>query len=127
MAVASVAASLLVCPRILSRAPNKRGQNAMPETLDPLILDLVEWVARQPRAYADVMEAWRTSCPRLTVWEDAVDRGFVARERTQGSAINVVVTPAGRRFLADHARGVARGAPEAATSHLSKAASIGTR
>ena len=99
----------------------------MSEKLDPLILDLVEWVAREPRAYADVMEAWRTSCPRLTVWEDAVDRGFVARERADGATLNVVVTAAGRQFLADHGRNVDRGGPGAQAPHLSKAASIGTR
>jgi hypothetical protein len=99
----------------------------MSERLDPLILDLVEWVAREPRAYADVMEAWRTSCPRLTVWEDAVDRGFVARERADGASLNVVATPAGRQFLADHGRHVDRAAPEARASHFSKAGSIGTR
>ena len=49
----------------------------MAEDLDPLVLDLVEWVAREPRAYADVIDAWRTSCPRLPVWESAVDRGYV--------------------------------------------------
>ena len=99
----------------------------MSEKLEPLILDLVEWVAREPRPYADVMEAWRTSCPRLTVWEDAVDRGFVARERADGATLNVVVTAAGRQFLAGHGRRVDRGAPEAHAPHLSKAASIGTR
>jgi hypothetical protein len=99
----------------------------MPEKLDPLILDLVEWVAREPRTYVEVMDAWRTSCPRLTVWEDAVDRGFLARERADGAAIMVVVTPAGRQFLADHGRGVDRHAPGAQAAHLSKAASIGTR
>ena len=50
------------------------------QSLDPLILDLVEWVAREPRAYPELIDAWRTSCPRLTVWEDAVERGFVRRE-----------------------------------------------
>ena len=99
----------------------------MADKLDPLILDLVEWVAREPRAYADVMDAWRTSCPRLTVWEDAVDRGFVARERVDGATINVVVTSAGRQFLADHGRYVDRNARGAHAHHLSKAASIGTR
>ena len=99
----------------------------MSDKLDPLILDLVEWVAREPRTYADVMDAWRTSCPRLTVWEDAVDRGFVARERADGAAINVVVTSAGRQFLADHGRRVVRDGHETHASHLSKAASIGTR
>jgi hypothetical protein len=53
---------------------------------DPLILDLVEWVAREERSHAELMESWRTSCPRLTVWEDAVDRGYLAR---QGSLIAV--------------------------------------
>ncbi len=45
-----------------------------------LVLDLVEWVAGEPRPYAEVMDAWRTSCPRLPIWEDALDLGFVARE-----------------------------------------------
>ena len=75
---------------------------AMPN-LEPLILDLVEWVAREPRAYGDVMEAWRTSCPRLTVWEDAVDRGLVRRERHPASGPIVVVTAQGRALL--HASG----------------------
>lgn len=49
----------------------------MSEVPRPLILDLVADVAGRPRPYAEVMEAWRTSCPRLTVWEDAVDAGLV--------------------------------------------------
>ena len=50
----------------------------MSETLKPLILDLVAFVAERPRPYAEVLDAWRTSCPRLTVWEDAVESGLVA-------------------------------------------------
>lgn len=50
----------------------------MSETLRPLILDLVAFVAERPRPYAEVLDAWRTNCPRLTVWEDAVEAGFVA-------------------------------------------------
>jgi len=46
-----------------------------------------------------VLEAWRTSCPRLTVWEDAVDRGYVAREPFDGRAASVKVTPLGYAFL----------------------------
>ncbi len=71
----------------------------MSNNLDPLLFDLVEWIAKAPRTYADVMEAWRTSCPALPVWEDAVDRGLVTREHVPGRGTNVVVTPAGRRFL----------------------------
>jgi hypothetical protein len=76
----------------------------MSEKLDPLILDLVEWVAKEPRAYADVMDTWRTSCPRLTVWEDAVDRGFVVCERGGGDCLTVVVTRKGRCFLVENGR-----------------------
>lgn len=53
----------------------------MSDVHEPLILDLVAWVAERPRPYAEVMDAWRTSCPRLPVWEDAVDRGLVRRTR----------------------------------------------
>jgi hypothetical protein len=64
-----------------------------------LVLDLVEWIAHRPRPYAEVMDAWRTSCPRLTIWEDAVDLGFVVRGRAGGDRQFVEVTPAGRAFL----------------------------
>jgi hypothetical protein len=70
--------------------------------LDPLILDLLEWIAREPRSYADVIEAWRTSCPRLTVWEDAVDRGFAVREHSQGRDVLIRLTADGQDFLREH-------------------------
>jgi hypothetical protein len=64
---------------------------------EALILDFVEWVAAAQRTHRDVMETWRTSCPRLTVWEDAVDAGYV--ERVAGSAQTVRVTPRGFELL----------------------------
>lgn len=67
---------------------------------EALVLDLVEWVAAAPRSYGEVMDAWRTSCPRLPVWEDAVDNGLLAREHRDGEGTVVSVTPAGRAFLA---------------------------
>ena len=76
----------------------------MTETTDPLVLDLVEWVAREPRLYSEVIETWRTSCPRLTIWEDAVDRGYVARRPTV-EGLRVTVTEAGAKFLRDNRRG----------------------
>jgi len=76
----------------------------MAQTIEPLIADLVEWVAKAPRAYGEVMDAWRTSCPRLTVWEDAVDRGYLVRERGEGGSVLVRVTPQGRQFLAERSR-----------------------
>jgi hypothetical protein len=67
-----------------------------------LLLDLLEWLAQEPRRYAETMEAWRTSCPRLPVWEDAVERGFVRRERDGAQGAVVTVTESGRQFLRSH-------------------------
>lgn len=64
-----------------------------------LVCDLVEWVAIRPRAYADVMAAWRTSCSRLPIWEEATVLGLVAVERRDGLGTVVKTTPAGRQFL----------------------------
>jgi len=46
------------------------------------------------------MDAWRTSCPRLTVWEEAVDRGLLVSQREPERGVMVTATEAGRRFLA---------------------------
>ena len=86
----------------------------MSDIIHPLLLDLVEWVARAPRPYADVMEAWRTSCPRLTVWEDAVDHGYVRRSAVPGGEALVTTTPLGERFLRENGRAVAAVADHAA-------------
>jgi hypothetical protein len=75
----------------------------MSASLAPLILDFLEWVATGPHPYADVMDRWRTSCPRLTVWEDAVDQGLVAIHQ-RGNALVVEATPAGLRMLAEAGR-----------------------
>ena len=79
----------------------------MSSNIEALILDLVEWVAKEPRSYGDVMDAWRTSCPRLTVWEDAVDRGLVQREATPAHGVIVKVTSLGRCYLDTHGRAFA--------------------
>ena len=76
----------------------------MAESTDPLVLDLVEWIAREPRLYSEVIETWRTSCPLLTIWEDAVDRGYVAREAVAGTGVRVKITDRGKDFLRDHGR-----------------------
>jgi len=74
----------------------------MSSTVDALILDLLEWIGRKPRAYSEVIEAWRTSCPRLPVWEEANQRGFVERQHEEGSGAMVSVTTLGVKFLAEH-------------------------
>jgi len=68
------------------------------DVVDNLILDLLDWVSTRERSYAEVMDAWRTSCPRLPVWEDANDRGFVTSTQVDGRLV-VVITPSGRSFL----------------------------
>ena len=92
----------------------------MSTTLDPLVLDLVEWVAKEPRRYAEVIDAWRTSCPRLTVWEDAVDRGYVVRDAAAGRGTMVVLTEAGRRFLSEHGRAPSPPCDKAAQDSLAQ-------
>jgi hypothetical protein len=75
------------------------NSNVHDPKLDSLVLDLVEWIARQPRSYAQTMDAWRTSCPRLPVWEDAVDRGFIVRETAVDGETLVKATASGVGFL----------------------------
>ena len=85
---------------VLRRRAGGGAMGGMPETVDSLVLDLLEWIGAEPRPYADVMEAWRTSCPRLPVWEEAIERGFVVRRR----GAHVSVSAAGARHLAAHGR-----------------------
>ena len=75
---------------------------------ETLVLDLVEWIATRPRPYADVMEAWRTSCPRFPIWEDVVDLKFVARVKEVGPGEMIHATREGRAFLRAHGRGYER-------------------
>ena len=70
----------------------------MSDTVENLILDLVEWVGRKERTYPETMDAWRTSCPRLPVWEDATDRGLVTTFSSNGRLL-VRATSAGLAFL----------------------------
>ena len=76
----------------------------MPDiVVDALVIDLLEWLAARERSYEEVMEAWRTSCPRLPVWEEANDRGLVAREEVDGGC--VVRLSASEQALVERTRG----------------------
>jgi D-3-phosphoglycerate dehydrogenase len=77
------------------------------DTVESLVLDLLEWVGPGTRPYAEVMEAWRTSCPRLPVWEETDRRGFVTRHHDPGGGAMVSVSPAGREHLRRHRAPVA--------------------
>ena len=72
------------------------------DTVEALILDLLEWIGPNPRPYAEALDAWRTSCPRLPVWEDAIDRGFIVRHRSSGGGALVSVSAAGTDHLRNH-------------------------
>ncbi len=71
----------------------------MSDTIEPLLFDLVAWIAKEDRDYVEVMDAWRTSCPRLPVWEEANARGLITRLRGESGTPIVRVTPEGRSFL----------------------------
>lgn len=76
----------------------------MPDPLEPLILDLLECLTIRERTYSEVMDAWRTSCPKLPVWEEANDRGLIARENKNGSEL-IRLTPSGHALLGQHRPG----------------------
>ena len=71
----------------------------MADTVNDLVLDLLEWLGSGPRPYSEVLDAWRTSCPRLPIWEEANDRGFVARVNEPGRGQFVSVSEAGTAHL----------------------------
>jgi len=69
------------------------------DPVDDLVLDLLEWLGSSARPYAEVMEAWRTSCPRLTVWEEANESGFLERRFEPGLGPVVAASASGQDYL----------------------------
>ncbi|HXN35198.1 MAG TPA: hypothetical protein VN877_03450 [Opitutaceae bacterium] len=84
----------------------------MADPNDALTLQLLEWVSREPRSYAEVLDAWRTTCPRLSIWEDACIEGLIDYD-PNGDRI-VRASPKGRAVL--KARQEAPGSPAAQKS-----------
>jgi D-3-phosphoglycerate dehydrogenase / 2-oxoglutarate reductase len=80
----------------------------MVDTVDSLLLDLLEWVGDGARPYLEVLDAWRTSCPRLPVWEESRARGFVELHNEPGRGRFVSVSDAGLAHLRSHLRHDAR-------------------
>lgn len=70
------------------------------DPVEALIDDLLAWTGPAGRPYAELIETWRTSCPRLPVWEEAGARGFLRRTHLPGQAARIELTPAGLRRLA---------------------------
>jgi hypothetical protein len=69
----------------------------MSESASLIMLQFLAWVADRPRSYTETMDAWRSTCPRLSVWEDAVIDGLVRVEN--GGSRSVTLTPRGRATL----------------------------
>jgi hypothetical protein len=76
----------------------------MSDTVDTLVLDLLEWIGEYPRPYAEVLEAWRTSCPHLPVWETAEERGFIDRQPVRDRGACIAVSAAGAEHLRQRRR-----------------------
>jgi hypothetical protein len=82
-------------------------RHPMSDPVDALVMDLLEWIGPRGRPYAEVIDAWRTSCPRLPVWEEANARGYIVHESRKGTGRLVTVSPLGVVILDQH-----RGASE---------------
>jgi hypothetical protein len=73
----------------------------MPDPVEALIFNLLEWIGPKARLYREVIDAWRTSWPRLRIWEEANERGFIEHHDSMGSEPVVSVSALGAKFLAE--------------------------
>jgi len=68
---------------------------------ESLMLQFLTWVAEHRGTYEETMAAWQSTCPRHTIWEDAIIDGLVRIESVNGSAKSIVtLTARGRAMLA---------------------------
>ena len=64
-----------------------------------IMIQFLQWVAARPRTREDVMDAWKSSCPRFPVWEDARAEGLVRQSGGDSGLHRVELTARGRRAL----------------------------
>ena len=106
----------------------------MPDSIKPtpslIMIQFLAWVADRPRTYADAMDAWRTSCPRLSVWEDAIIEDLVriegngAGRGASRAASAVTLTRRGRAVLQKAQSGSESSEPKRARSPAERAPSL---
>lgn len=77
----------------------------MSDPVDALVTDLLEWIGPGTRPYTEVIDVWRTSCPRLPVWEEANARGYILREHVAGVGALISVSSEGLAHLISRRRG----------------------
>jgi len=85
------------------RGAGPREELTLATVVGPLTRDFLTWVACRPRTYAEAMEAWRSSCPRFTIWEDAISDGLIQVARSSGvkmGGASVTLTTHGCAVLA---------------------------
>jgi hypothetical protein len=66
---------------------------------DLLLLQLLQWIVSRPRTYEEAIEAWRSNCPRLAVWDDALSDGLIRIVRNGREGSEVALTPRGTALL----------------------------
>ncbi len=55
----------------------------MSESANLLMLEFLSWISSRRRTYTEAMNAWQTTCPRYTIWEDAIIGGLVQMSRAE--------------------------------------------
>jgi hypothetical protein len=76
----------------------RRKRSALPEPVSLLMLEFLTWISSRRRTYAEAMEAWQSTCPRHTIWEDAIINGFIEIGGAPHPS-EVTLTPRGRALL----------------------------
>jgi hypothetical protein len=76
---------------------------AMSEQVSLLMLQFLSWVSARHRTYDEAIEAWRSTCPRHTIWEDAFIEGFVeVKNGGPPEQCAVILSPRGKAILEAH-------------------------
>ena len=62
-----------------------------------LTRQLLEWIASGRHTYDDAIQTWRSSCPRHTIWEDALLAGLIDHAGERDAILTL--TPRGQAVL----------------------------
>ena len=85
--------------RVLAVPPVSAAGGTISEPVTLIMVQFLDWVASRPRTYAEAMDAWRTSCPRLSVWEDAVLGELIRVGGSDAGGAEVTLTSRGHVVL----------------------------
>ena len=70
---------------------------------DLLMLEFLSWISDRRRTYTEAMNAWQSTCPRHTIWEDAMIDGYIELKRHQTAQDpEVTLTANGLALLNGH-------------------------